>query len=238
MTRRLVTFLALALVLALLFVRLGVWQLARLEERREVNARVLTQLERPVVPFTELQGDTSFRRASVSGSPDYEHEILHIGRTRNGSPGVHIFTPVRVAGSDTAVLVNRGWVYAPDAATADLSRWREQRLSFSGFVMQLSRDPVGGARPSGARVRVLALSAIQPLLPYPVAGTYLVAEDSAGAAAPVRVGRPPLDDGPHLSYAIQWFCFAAIAIGGAIIVAIRTRGADPAGAAGAWPENG
>jgi cytochrome oxidase assembly protein ShyY1 len=129
-------------------------------------------------------------------------------------------------------------VYAPDAATAELSRWREERDSFSGFVMPLSRDPAGGVSPSGARVRVLALSAIQPLLPYPVARTYLVAEDSAGAAAPVRVGRPPLGDGPHLSYAIQWFCFAAIAIGGAIIVAIRARRANKAGATGAYPEIG
>ena len=238
MTRRIIAFLALAFVLALLFARLGVWQLARLGERRAVNARVQAQLDRPVVPFAELRGDMSFRRVSLSGSPDYEHEILHVGRTRNGSPGVHIFTPVRVAGSDTAVLVNRGWVYAPDAATAELSRWREERDSFSGFVMPLSQDPAGGVSPSGARVRVLALSVIQPLLPYPVAGTYLVAEDSAGVAAPVRVGRPPLGDGPHLSYAIQWFCFAAIAIGGAVIVAIRAPRANKAGATGAYPESG
>jgi cytochrome oxidase assembly protein ShyY1 len=32
-----------------------------------------------------------------------------------------------------------------------------------------------------------------------------------------------LDDGPHLSYAIQWFAFATIAVVGAGIVVARTR---------------
>jgi cytochrome oxidase assembly protein ShyY1 len=34
---------------------------------------------------------------------------------------------------------------------------------------------------------------------------------------PRRVELPPLDDGPHLSYAIQWFAFATIAVGGAVL---------------------
>jgi cytochrome oxidase assembly protein ShyY1 len=37
------------------------------------------------------------------------------------------------------------------------------------------------------------------------------------------LGPPTLDNGPHLSYAIQWFSFAAIAITGAAIVAVRSR---------------
>ena len=52
---------------------------------------------------------------------------------------------------------------------------------------------------------------------------YLVAQDSAGANAPIRLPPPRLDDGPHLSYAIQWFAFAAIALAGAVVVARRTQ---------------
>ena len=42
----------------------------------------------------------------------------------------------------------------------------------------------------------------------------------AGAVAgrvPQRVPTPPLDEGPHLSYAIQWFSFAAIALAGTVM---------------------
>ena len=51
---------------------------------------------------------------------DFANEYALASRTRQGSPGVNIMTPLRIAGTDTAVLVNRGWVYAPDAMTVDL----------------------------------------------------------------------------------------------------------------------
>ena len=232
MPARIVAFIGVAFLLAALFVRLGFWQLDRLEQRRAVNATVEAQLARPPIPFAALQGDSAFRRVIVTGTPDTANEILHVGRSRAGSPGVHILTPMRLPGSDTAVLVNRGWIYAPDAASADLTRWRETRTEFSGFAMPLS-DTTRGTNPSGRRVRALDHDALQALLPYPVSASYVVAEDSAGADAPVRLARPVLGNGPHLSYAIQWFCFAAIAAGGAVVIAIRVRRGSGTGATGA-----
>jgi cytochrome oxidase assembly protein ShyY1 len=44
-----------------------------------------------------------------------------------------------------------------------------------------------------------------------------------------RLTPPPLDEGPHLSYAIQWFAFAAIALIGAGAVAIRRERVDGVG---------
>jgi surfeit locus 1 family protein len=64
-------------------------------------------------------------------------------------------------------------------------------------------------------------------LPYPVSPLYLVATD-ADTTKPVvervvRLPPPALDEGPHLSYAIQWFAFAAIALIGGTAVAVRGR---------------
>jgi cytochrome oxidase assembly protein ShyY1 len=39
----------------------------------------------------------------------------------------------------------------------------------------------------------------------------------------VPVPLPDLSEGPHLSYAIQWFCFAAVAVAGAAILVRRER---------------
>ncbi|MEX2177340.1 MAG: SURF1 family protein [Gemmatimonadaceae bacterium] len=221
MSSRLVVFIALAGLLAALFARLGVWQLDRLGERRAVNARVAARFDLPVADVADLAGDSSFRRVTIAGVPDHAHEILYTGRSRHGSPGVHILTPIRRADNDTAVLINRGWVYSPDAASADLPRWREDRSRYSGFVMPLGAPPT--RQVTGRRVRGLSHDALQALLPYPVARVIVVAEDSAGQEAPVRLDRPALDDGPHLSYAVQWFSFAAIAVVGAGIVAARSR---------------
>lgn len=230
MTRRLVAFVALAVVLGALFVRLGLWQLDRRHERRAMNDHVRAQLRRAPSPLSQLRGqaDAVNRRASVAGVPDFGNEIVVTGRSRSGSPGVHILTPVRLPRRDTAVLVNRGWVYSPDAATVDLTRWRETRTTFTGFTQRLPKGDPAGSRPrvraaSGARaVRVLSHPGIARLLPYPVHELYLVARDSAvGEDVPVRLDTPLLSDGPHLSYAIQWFAFAAIALIGAAVVARR-----------------
>jgi surfeit locus 1 family protein len=219
---KVVAFVVLAAVLAALFVRLGFWQLRRLAERRARNVELAARLAAPVVPFERLEGgDTgAFRRVAVTGTPDYEHDILFTGRSRNGSPGVYILTPVRRASSDTAVVVIRGWVYAPDAATIDRALWRERRDTFAGYVNVLPpTPPVLETRANERKLRNLSVEGVQAILPYPVSDRYVVSQDSAVAGAPARLPLPSIDNGPHLSYAIQWFAFATIAlIGGAIVL--------------------
>lgn len=232
---KVVAFVALAAVLAALFVGLGFWQLRRLAERRARNVELAARLAAPVVPFERLRGDTSaFRRAAVTGTPDYDHEILFTGRSRNGSPGVYILTPVRRAASDTAVVVIRGWVYAPDAATIDRARWRERRDSFAGYVSVLpATAPAPETRAKERKLRSLSVKGVQAMLPYPVSDRYVVSQDSAADSAPVRLPLPSIDNGPHLSYAIQWFAFAAIALIGAAIVSSRGFGSRGPGSTGA-----
>jgi len=219
-----VVFVVLAVVLAALFVRLGFWQLARLGERRALNAVTVTRLEQGEAPFAQLRREASpaQRRAVLEGVPDTVNEFMVTGRSRNGSPGVHILTPVRVVGSDTAVLVNRGWVYAADAATADLARWRESRGVFHGYAVQLASS---GMTPvvKGRSLRPLGVDGVRQLVPYPVSDLYLVSADSQTEKTPARLPPPALDEGPHRNYAIQWFAFAAIALVGAGIVAKKSR---------------
>jgi surfeit locus 1 family protein len=139
---------------------------------------------------------------------------------------VELLTPVRVAGSDTAVIVDRGWVYSPDGSTVDRARWREaDPATVSGYVELYTPD---GDATILARdphvVRHASRQQISARLPYPIAPYYLVSTaDSTSAGHPARRELPVLDDGPHRSYAVQWFCFAAIALGGAAAVVRRER---------------
>ena len=224
MPRRIIVFVVLAVVMAAVFVRLGIWQLRRLGERRARNALVSAWLQQPERPFAQVSRDSapSHRKAFLQGTPDTANEFLVTGRSRNGSPGVHIITPVRVPGSDSAVLVNRGWVYAPDAATIDVSRWRERRSAFHGYTLLVPYTETPMVK--GRGTREFSVAAAHALVPYPVSDVYLLAQDSGAVdSIPARLVLPPLDDGPHLNYAIQWFSFAAIAIAGAVIVARRSR---------------
>lgn len=230
MARRTLIFCALAVVAAALFVRFGFWQLGRLRERQARNAVIAGQQRSAPATFASLPRDTAaahYRPAIVDGRFDYDHELVLASRTRQGSPGVELLTPVRVAHSDTAVLVNRGWVYSPDGGTVDRTRWREEDSAHvTGYVELYSAD--AGATSSATNPRIVRRASRQEIaakVPYPVAPYYLVARSDTGAAAhPARRDMPALDDGPHRGYAVQWFCFAAIALGGAAAVVRRERG--------------
>jgi surfeit locus 1 family protein len=220
MSRKLLLFALVALVAAAVCTRLGFWQLDRLSARRARNVIVARRLEADPVSVTELPRDTAelrYRRATVRGRYDFAREIVLTSRARNGSPGVNLVTPMRVEGWDTLVLVNRGWVYSPDGASVRVEDWREpDTATVAGYV-----EPLGAGRGSGAIVgrptalRWLERAEVERRVGAPVAPFVLV--QTAGGAAPAdtvppRHTLPQLDEGTHLSYAVQWFSFAAIAI--------------------------
>jgi surfeit locus 1 family protein len=224
--RRDVLFLLASACMAVLFIRLGLWQLHRLQERRVRNALVIARLSQPAIPLAILPRDTGlarYRTVRVAGDFDFDHEIVFVNRIREGAPGVQILTPVRVQGMDTGVLVDRGWVYAPDAETVDRAAWREPAgVDALGYVQELPTPGRGNpslpAHPD--QFRWLDPAAISKVTGYPVAPFYVVLTGDTAVHAPhvpTRVPPPPLDEGPHLSYAIQWFAFALIAIGGSAV---------------------
>jgi surfeit locus 1 family protein len=178
------------------------------------------------VGLRTLGDDTSaihYRRVVVAGRPDYDRELLLTNRSLRGSPGVNFITPVRVEGSDTAILVNRGWAYAPDGMTVDRNAWRDADTVFVGHV-----EAMIAGRDSSTRqgtIRRMQLEEIRRHLPYPVRPYYVV--DGADSAVPSRqdrvvpIGAPALDEGSHFSYAMQWFGFAAVALVGGVIATVR-----------------
>lgn len=214
-----------AAALTLVFLRLGFWQVSRLRERKALNAELASRAKQPSIPISQLPTDTAnahYRRVSVSGTYDYANEIILTLRSRDGSPGVNIVTPVTATATDTALLVVRGWVYSPDGITVDLARWREgTTVNGSGFVETYPSKRNGANKspthPNAYRWldrSVLERRFNRPLEPYYVV---LTSPPTDSIKMPPRLSVPPMDEGPHQSYAIQWFSFAAISIIGTII---------------------
>lgn len=232
MSRGNVLAMVLAVGAAALFVRLGVWQLERRDERRTWNRAVAERLIAPPASLDELPAEPEqarWRRVLLDGSLDLDRELALASRTRGGSPGVHLFAPLRRPGRDTAILVNRGWVYAPDGASADIARWRGDSLATVGYV-ETYPERRGTVVRSSTNPRVLLQldrAAASEALGVPLAPWYVVlggdpVPDSTGSAM-ARVEPPPLDEGPHLNYALQWFAFAVIALVGTGAYVTRSR---------------
>lgn len=218
-----------AVLLTAIFISLGFWQLRRLDARRNVNAQLAARRIAPEVELDSLPRDTAqshYRRVHVRGAYDHPQEIIFTLRGRNGSPGVNILTPLLRTRKDTVVLVNRGWVYSPDGITVDTQPWREaDTLNGNGYVETFpTKGPFEPPNPARPRAfRRLNRADIQKVFPYPIANYYVVLTDSAESShVPPRVEAPPLDEGNHRNYAIQWFSFAVISIVGLVIFLRRT----------------
>lgn len=228
MSRRSIVFCAFAVLAAALFARLGFWQLARLHAKVQRNVSIAAQQSAQSVEFASLPRDTAlahYRRATASGRFDFDQELVLSARTHEGSPGVDLVTPLRLAGSDTAVLVDRGWVYSPDGASVDRARWREpDAATVTGYVEQYAPDAGTTTFRTDPRVvRRITRREATSRIPYPLAPYYLVQTGDTASSHPVRREMPALDEGPHRGYAIQWFAFAVIALAGAVVVAVRER---------------
>jgi surfeit locus 1 family protein len=213
-------------------IRFGIWQLHRLEQRRARNATAHARLrEMPMRITASLLDSTGliFRRATVSGLYDDERTIIVAGRSLNGAPGVHIFTPVRIGGA--AVLVNRGWMPSADAAHLDSAALRESSPeNVAGVILDVPHDPRGaGPDTLNAFRRVWYrpdIVALRRQYPYPLANYVLQILPAPDAPDyPVRLQPPALTEGPHLGYVIQWFSFAIIGVTGWLILLFKSGAA-------------
>jgi surfeit locus 1 family protein len=239
---------AFVLVMCAVCVRLGFWQLDRLQQRRARN-----HVQEQALRMAALTWDSATaeaiereparflnRRLRAAGTYDPSGEIVLRGRADAGRPGVHLVTPLVVPGVPRALLVNRGWVPSPDAASVDARPYAEPGTrTVEGILMEIPRGTKNGGEPAAQRApggaatpsyRRLDLDVLRRAGRRSIARLYLQqlpGADSASGRPPVRVSLPPMGNGPHLSYAFQWFSFAAVGLVGLVVVFLRRRGKDP-----------
>jgi surfeit locus 1 family protein len=218
-------------------VRLGIWQLHRLEWRRAYNASVAAGLSVAPSPVQELvrsvddPGVLSYRRAVATGTYDVAHEVILYGRTQNDTPGNHVLTPL-VMSDGSAVIVDRGWIpFDPNQSTPVQGDAAAPSGSVTVTGVLFPPDSTSSAAsPSAAAatttVREIDLPQLQTQVPYRLLPVYLLLagqEPAQPGGLPSPGSLPELTEGPHLSYAYQWFSFAAIAVVGYVLLVRRDR---------------
>jgi surfeit locus 1 family protein len=225
--RRRVTIVAIATIVAAVCISLGFWQLQRLADRRALNAEIRAARSAPLTPVRtadDIRALSAFRPVVVEGTYDIEDEVLLYGRSLDGEPGHFVVTPLALD-DGSGVLVLRGWVpFSLDSAPVGEAAPIARDVVVEGWL--IAPESRGQSRPDPRGiVRTLDISGIGDRLPFDLApfAIQLRAQDPPNAELPVPVPLPELSEGPHLSYAIQWFCFAAVAVAGAAILVRRER---------------
>ncbi len=209
-----------------LCIRLGIWQLERLEQRRAFNAHVQAMWE--AAPLT-LTGQTSedlttmeYRAVIASGTYDFENQVALRNRYYQNQAGYHLLTPL-LLDDGAAVLVERGWIPADgNAAPAD---WRKYdmpgRITIRGQIrLGQSKPDLGGVpdptlAPGQTRLdfwNIVNLERIRQQMPYPLLEVFIQPDTDPTDTTPPIPFQPEIEltEGPHLGYAGQWFTFAAI----------------------------
>jgi surfeit locus 1 family protein len=230
------SFILLILVVAAACIRLGFWQLARLEQRQAEIERIEERLNNPPVKVatTVIAPAFEYQPAFSMGQFDPQNQILLENQSLDGQPGFHLVTPLRFERVEGAILVDRGWIPFEPGINENLDQFEVSGIVEVTGVLTPSvnqprwsflADPAPEPGDSPLKSwRFLTVNLIQDQFEYPLAGLILVQNEplEGGPALPRPDPRIELDEGPHLGYAIQWFLFATIAVvGGAFWVRRR-----------------
>lgn len=229
------------LALVVTMVNLGFWQLRRLDEKKDRNRRITSRSSEPdrqvgqVLTAQSSFADAAkveFRPVTMTGRFRSDQELLVRSRSLEGSPGSWVLTPLVMA-DRTAVVVNRGWIanegrfdsvppqYRAPSGTVTVTgliRLTETRGSFgpsdprTGRLANLARADIGRFQRQVSERLVPAWVQLEREVPRP------------DGRVPRPLPAPELTEGPHLSYAIQWFIFSSIAVIGYPLIVRRRAG--------------
>lgn len=192
---------------------LGQWQSGRAQYKETLQARHDAMMREPVARINGQpveRDDMLLRRVEVRGEFVPKYTVFVDNRIYQHQPGFYVATPLRIAGSQRYVLVNRGWV----AGTRDRSlpqvstptgeqivqgvavAWSERYLELS---TQIAEGPIRQNLVFDRYRQATGLE-LQP---------FVLQQESAADDGLVRVwSRPDLGRNMHLAYAFQWYAMS------------------------------
>jgi cytochrome oxidase assembly protein ShyY1 len=224
LSRRWIGFALFVVVLAGICLRLGFWQLDRMENRLDENEVISGHLADDPVPLAtvlgpgeEVDGRSEWTRVRATGTYDVDHEITVTFTTRDGQPGVDVVTPL-VMSDGSAILVDRGWL-----ATQNNTERPENvpapppgNVIVTGWLRQDSGADDHAVEPVDGQVRAISSEGMASSVPYDLVSGYVnLRSQEPPAATPLGLEpRPELGQGPHFFYALQWWFFGGLAVFG------------------------
>jgi surfeit locus 1 family protein len=219
MTGRRWLILLAALLGAALTARLGVWQLDRAAQKIALQAAIEAEGDKPALTNAQLASEGQLhRRVALRGTWLAERTVWLDNRPMDGRTGFFVVTPLRLAGREDAILVQRGWAprnqvdrqHLPPLNTPAGEVMVEGRLAASpSRLYELGEGSTGPIR-QNLDPATFAVESGLKLLPPTVVQTRADAPDDMLLR---HWPAPDLGLQKHYGYAFQWFALCALIVG-------------------------
>lgn len=226
--RRWGAYLVLVVVFAVACGLLSWWQWDRRAETLAQGTLVTRNYEAEPVPLDGLlpslgawKAGEEWRPVELHGHYLTDQQLLVRNRVFNGNPGFEVLVPFQLD-DGRVFVVDRGWLSigseqdtpdhvpaAPSGAVTVVARLQQSEPVLPGRTAPRGQIP---------EINAAEVAALAGTTGSTYTGAYglLAGETPAPAERPTAVQEPVIDEGPHLSYAIQWIAFAVLAFFGLI----------------------
>ena len=232
-------YLVLVLVFAAGCAGLASWQVARRAEKVAEITRIEQNYDASPVPLDEalpepgsFAAEQEWQRVVLTGEYRTEDQLVVRNRPRGGAPGFEVLVPFETD-SGRVFLVDRGWVSIADGgAPAAIPEAPDGPVTVVARLKPGEGTVAGATTTSTGVLASIHLPEVERVLGTPIEDSaygLLASEDPAPAERPAPAARPEIDEGPHLSYAVQWVVFALLGFGGLVFAGrqeYRYRNAD------------
>jgi surfeit locus 1 family protein len=213
---------------------LGNWQLNRAAEKRALKSRIDAYAAQPPIHVSSVElpaADVEHRRVEARGVFEPRYAVYVDNRLHRGVPGYHVVMPLKLAGGERYVLINRGWVARrPERRDLPQVRTPAGEIAIEGTaivsgprVLELSDRLTEG--PIWQNLTLERYRSAMPISIQP----FMIRQESALDDGLLREWpAPDLGIDKHYGYAFQWFGIAAtILVFYALTQLRRKRAATP-----------
>ena len=222
--------------LTALFVAAGIWQMARAAYKERMQTEIAAAAaDAPLHAGQEMldAAHAHLRRLEAHGTWLPERTVLLDNKVQQGVIGYEVVTPLRLEGSDIYLLVNRGWIRAPqlrselpaiETPSGVVVVEGTARIPSSRFL-ELGSEVVSGSvwqNLTIERYRNWSQLSLQPVLLYQRGGRAdgLQRVEAAPEAAGINADR-------HRGYAITWFSLAGVTVAMGLLAWLRSKKTKP-----------
>jgi len=219
-SKRWLGYWALFLIFSVSCVLLGNWQFDRRAQAQAEIARIDQNYDAPAVPLEGVvpartdfsEADHKWQQVIVTGR--YLDQVFLVrNRPYQSQVGYEILAPLQL-NDGSVFIVNRGWLPLSETADGEVKIPQPPQGQVEVTARLKAGEPLIADRSAAANtVGTIHLPELQELLDAPTyTGAYgLLVSETPDAAHGELALRPERDEGPHLSYALQWYVFIAVA---------------------------